>query len=113
GKDQNKAFNDYAAYVYKNTFLLDSNKFNTFIDNPTLKQLNSDPATQHAFSFVRNWEQNYAPKIEAFNYEKKELAKQYVKGQMEMKQNRSFYPDANSTMRISYGQVLGYSPQDG
>ncbi|HRO43012.1 MAG TPA: S46 family peptidase [Flavipsychrobacter sp.] len=113
GKNEDKAFADYAAHVYKNTFLLDSNKFNAFLDKPTLKQLNSDPATQHAFSFVRNYEQNYAPKVEAFSYQKKELAKQYVKGQMEWKKNRLFYPDANSTMRITYGQVLGYAPQDG
>lgn len=112
GKDQSKAFADYTAQVYKNTFLLDSVKFNAFLDNPTLKQLNGDPATQYAFSFVRNYEQNYAPKVDAFNLQKKELAKQYIKGQMEMKQDRLFYPDANSTMRITYGKVLGYAPQD-
>jgi len=113
GKNEDKAFTDYAAHVYKNTMLLDSNKFNAFLDKPTLKQLNSDPATQHAFSFVRNYEQNYAPKVETFNNEKKELAKKYIKGQMEWKKGRLFYPDANSTMRISYGKVLSYSPQDG
>lgn len=113
GKDVNKAFTDYAAHVYKNTFLLDTVKFQAFIDNPTLKQLNTDPATQYAFSFLRNYEQNYAPKVDAFNQQKKELAKQYIKGQMEMKKGRLFYPDANSTMRITYGQVLGYAPQDG
>jgi len=113
GKDQNKAFDSYAASVYKNTFLLDSNKFNAFLEKPTLKQLNSDPAIQYAFSFVRNWEHNYAPKADAFNAQKKELAKRYIKGQMEWKKDRLFYPDANSTMRISYGKVLSYAPQDG
>jgi len=113
GKNADKAFADYAAYVYKNTFLLDSNKFNAFIEKPTLKQLNSDPAVQYAYSFVRNWELNYAPKIEAFSLQKKDLARKYIKGQMEMKKDRLFYPDANSTMRITYGRVLGYAPQDG
>ena len=31
---------------------------------------------------------------------------------MEMNEDKLFYPDANSTMRITYGQVLGYEPQD-
>lgn len=112
GKDEDKAFADYATYVYKNSFLLDSNKFKAFLEKPTSKQLNTDPAVQYAFSFVRNYEQNYAPKVEAFYDRKKELAKQYIKGQMQWKKGKMFYPDANSTMRISYGKVLSYSPQD-
>jgi len=112
GRNEDKAFTEYANYVYSNTFLLDSNKFNAFADAPTLKQLNADPAVQYAMSFVRNYEQNYMPKIDAFNMEKKELSKQYVKGMMKMREGRLFYPDANSTMRISYGKVLSYSPQD-
>jgi len=112
GKDPGKAIDAYTANVYKSTFLLDSNKFNAFLDKPGLKQINTDPAIQYAFSFVRNWDQNYAPKAEAFNAQKKELAKRYIKGQMEWKKDRLFYPDANSTMRISYGKVLSYAPQD-
>jgi hypothetical protein len=112
GRNQDVAFPEYASYVYKNTFLLDSNKFNAFAANPTLKQLESDPAVQYAFSFVRNYEKNYLPKIETFNNKKKELSKDYIKAQMDWRNDRLFYPDANSTMRISYGRVLSYSPQD-
>jgi hypothetical protein len=32
---------------------------------------------------------------------------------MEMQQDKNFYPDANSTMRLTYGQVLDYEPRDG
>ncbi|MDX9918224.1 MAG: S46 family peptidase, partial [Gudongella sp.] len=35
-----------------------------------------------------------------------------MKGQMEFNKTRSFYPDANSTLRITYGKVKGYSPSD-
>jgi hypothetical protein len=37
----------------------------------------------------------------------------YLKGLMEMNKDRNFYPDANSTLRISYGNVSGYFPADG
>jgi hypothetical protein len=37
----------------------------------------------------------------------------FVEGLMEMKPDRNFYPDANSTMRLTYGQVKDYSPRDG
>ncbi len=38
--------------------------------------------------------------------------KAYIAGQLEMKQGEAMYPDANSTMRMTYGQVLPYSPRD-
>lgn len=113
GRNSDKGYADYANNVYSNTFLLDSNKFNAFVEAPTLKQINNDPAIQYALSFVRNYEDNYLPKVEAFANTKKDLSKQYVKGRMAWEKDRLFYPDANSTMRISYGKVLGYSPQDG
>lgn len=107
-----KVYSDYASYVYSNTFLLDSNKLNDFIKDPTAAKLDSDPAFAYAYSFVKNYKDNYEEKINAFNDKKKELAKQYIKGLMEMNEGRLFYPDANSTMRITYGKVLGYDPQD-
>jgi hypothetical protein len=36
----------------------------------------------------------------------------FVDGLREMQSDRTFYPDANSTMRLTYGQVLDYSPAD-
>lgn len=113
GKNEDKTYSTYADFVYKNTFLLDSNKLNAFIEKPTLKQINSDPAVQYAFNFIRNYERNYEPKIEAFRDKKQDLSREYVKGFMEWQKGRQFYPDANSTMRISYGKVLGYAPKDG
>ncbi len=111
--NEDKTYTAYSNYVYDNTFLLDEKKWDAFLENPSLKTLNSDPAVQHAFSFVRNYEQNYLPKVEAFSTDKKDLSKQYVRGLMKMKPNRLFYPDANSTMRLSYGSVLSYEPKDG
>ena len=37
----------------------------------------------------------------------------YIAGLMEMQPERSFYPDANSTLRLTYGTILPYSPADG
>ncbi len=38
--------------------------------------------------------------------------KDYIAGQLEMKKGMAMYPDANSTMRLSYGKILNYSPKD-
>jgi hypothetical protein len=37
----------------------------------------------------------------------------FVAGLMEMQSDKNFYPDANSTMRLTYGRVLDYEPRDG
>lgn len=109
---QTQTFNDYANYVYRRTLLIDSVKFAAFCANPTVAAINNDPSMQYAISFVRNFEKHYQPKVDAMYKQKKDLSKQYSKGLMTMKKGQLFYPDANSTMRISYGQVLAYQPQD-
>lgn len=110
--DEN-TYTKYANYVFANTFVVDSNKFNAFCETPTLEKLEKDPAAEYALSFVHNYTTNFYPKVLAFSYQKKELGKQYMKGMMKWKEDKLFYPDANSTMRISYGSVLSYAPQDG
>ncbi len=42
-----------------------------------------------------------------------QLTAEYIRGLREMQSNRTFYPDANSTLRVSYGKVEGYAPRDG
>jgi hypothetical protein len=41
-----------------------------------------------------------------------DLQRVYMEGQMEMFPEKKFFPDANSTMRVTYGKVAGYSPRD-
>jgi hypothetical protein len=41
------------------------------------------------------------------------LQRQYMQAQMEVFSEKTFYPDANSTLRVAYGKVAGYQPRDG
>ncbi|HTN16596.1 MAG TPA: S46 family peptidase [Chitinophagaceae bacterium] len=107
-----KTFTGYAEDVYKKTFLTDEKKLDLFCANPSLEAIDKDPAIQYAISFVHNFDTYYQPKVDEMSKEKKVLSKRYVRGLMDMKDGELFYPDANSTMRISYGQVLAYEPQD-
>lgn len=42
----------------------------------------------------------------------KEGKKEYIAGTLEMREGEAIYPDANFTMRLTYGTVKGYSPRD-
>ena len=114
GKSANSktTYTDYANYVFTHTFISDSNKFNAFCSAPSLAKLKSDAVMQYALSYATNYTNNFQPKVDAYNYKKAELSKQYVHEMMQQKSGKMFYPDANSTMRISYGKVLSYEPQD-
>lgn len=41
------------------------------------------------------------------------LQRQYMQAQLEVMTDKTFYPDANGTMRVTYGQVGGYQPRNG
>ncbi len=114
GKAQKgKGYADYAAYVFAHTFVTDSNKFNDFLKAPSMEKLKNDAAVTYAVSFIDNFTKNYQPKVEAFNLKKADLSRQYVKELMMKNKGKLMYPDANSTMRVTYGKVMGCDPQDG
>ena len=52
------------------------------------------------------------PEIIRINGELAELHRDYMKAQMEFDSGRVFYPDANSSLRVSYGNVKGYFCKD-
>jgi len=107
------SYTDYSNYVFAHTIFADSNVFNEFVAHPSFARLKNDAAIQYAMSFVTNYTTNYQPKIEAFTYGKADLAREYLKEMMKWKTDKQFYPDANSTMRVTYGTVKSYNPQDG
>lgn len=107
-----KSFKNYAEHLFLNSMFLNEVKFEDFIKNPTAEKLEAEPAFVYAASFAKNYETYYADKNQAFNETKAALAKDYVKGIMTKNKGQLMYPDANSTMRVTYGSVGGYNPQD-
>jgi hypothetical protein len=55
----------------------------------------------------------YTKEIEQYRTLYAQGQKQYIAGTLEMNEEKAMYPDANSTMRMTYGKVLNYSPKDG
>lgn len=104
----------YAAGVFENTMAFDAAKWNDFIANPTVTALQKDPAYKTVTTFINNWNSNYASKNMEFVNKNNDLGRLYMKGLFEMnpaKMNHT-YPDANFTMRVSYGNVKSYKPKD-
>ena len=97
----------------------------TDLDNKekTLQELEKDPAAlleKHKKDrandlFIRisnGYYSNVAPKLNALQNRINQLQRTYMQAQMDVFTNKSFYPDANSTLRVTYGQVKGYEARD-
>jgi hypothetical protein len=105
-------FDLFADHVFNNTFLLDSVKWNAFIANPDTAKLHKDAAFIVANTFNSNFANNYQKYFTEFNAQNFYLGRAYLKGVLEMNKGKKMYPDANFTMRVSYGNVKSYVPRD-
>ena len=107
-------YKKWATDVFARTMILDNAKWSSFIEKPSLEALRSDPAFDYASSFMKHYNTNYMPKFMAFQSRNNELGRSYMKGIMEMdpEKAKKMYPDANFSMRVSYGNVKSYTPKD-
>jgi len=76
------------------------------------KLVTADPAYRVARSFFRSFLEQVRPEHAVLSDRIEAAMRKYVKGMMELEPERTFWPDANSTLRLSYGQVEGSEPRD-
>jgi hypothetical protein len=77
-----------------------------------LKNLNNDPAYAYAKPMIEEFYNTINPEFEAKNEPITALQTEYMTALMVALPDARYYPDANSTLRVTYGQVRGYSPRD-
>jgi len=104
----------WAHDVFTKTMLLDDAKWAAFVAQPDAVTLQADPAFAYAAAFVKNYNTKYSALYTAFVNKNNEVGRAYMKGIMEMNPAAAakMYPDANFSMRVSYGQVKSYNPRD-
>jgi peptidase S46-like protein len=78
-----------------------------------IKKLNEDKAYVFGKELHNIFYTKLEPKFQELNLQLGAIQKKYMKGLMEVFPNKRFFPDANSTLRVTYGQVRGYEPKDG
>ncbi len=110
--DKASTYQKYAEAIFKNTMILDNDKWDAFASKPEATTLQQDLAYNLASSFLKNYQGKYAPLFAQFNTKNNEWGRLYLKGVMEMNPNKVMYPDATFTMRVSYGKVAPYKPRD-
>lgn len=108
-------YRKFVGRVMKKTIFTDKKKIVDMLDNysfSTAKKIISDPVFQIFISFGEVFKSNVYPQYYQLTDQLETLYPEYLDALMLMQPDRLFYPDANFTMRLTYGKVEGYSPAD-
>ncbi len=102
--------------IYRKSIISDRAKLENLLKNGSEKQflkLRNDPIVGLFNKLDFKYETDVMPGILKSSDEIDQNMKKFMAGLMEMKKGQAFYPDANRTLRVAYGQVEGYEPKDG
>ena len=105
-------FSAYANYVFSKSVFTSQEKVSKLLNKPTAKVLEKDPATLLGNAFL-DIQQTIRKRYSEINELSAKGERLYIRGLREMKkESKTFYPDANFTMRLTYGSVGDYYPAD-
>ncbi len=116
---QGKYKGDYARYaemIYKKSMFASEQKLNEFLKDYTAdkaKIILKDPAYVLARSAYGFYETKVQPQYFSLNDNVNRLQRDYMYALKVVIPEKNYYPDANSTLRVSYGKIGGYDGRDG
>lgn len=106
-------YNKWADDLYSSSILLSEEKLAEFANSASKKDINriiTDPAWVIYSAIMDFRKENTTPIIANFNKKMNYYNRLYMKAQMTMDNNKMFYPDANLTLRLTYGKIKGLDP---
>ncbi len=101
-----------AADAFEKTIFADKEKTAAFLEKPKAKTIEKDPIYQVMRAVFNHYMSEVRPTIVAENEGLSRSKRLFVKGLRAMNADKTYAPDANSTMRFTYGQVKSYHPRD-
>ena len=109
--DYNGSFEQYADSIFENSLFTDEDRFMAFLEDPKPEAMQGDLALEVAQSAIALY-QTIQQATQELNYQKQKGERLYMDALQKMKSNEALYPDANSSMRFTYGTVGDYEPRD-
>ena len=111
-----KDVNEYVDNLFSKSMFTDEEKVKDLLENfkpSKAKKLANDPALKVYQSLIGFYRNEVYDHISSLNANIDRLRRIYMKGQMEMQPEKRLFPDANFTLRVTYGKVEGFKPKDG
>lgn len=107
-----KNFEKYVSDLFASSLFVSLDKVNAFLDNPSKEILTQDPAFIASVS-VTEKTKSVTQSLMKYNNDVSKGQRMYIGGLLEKNPQKAYYPDANSTIRLTYGKVMNYRPKDG
>jgi len=101
----------FANDVYNNSIFTDKNRLMKYLDKPDTKTIENDMAFKILVSVIQFY-RTHNTNVNSIEEKLANATRLFIKAQREMMPNKKFYPDANSTMRLTYGNISDYYPAD-
>ncbi len=105
-----------SSAIYTNSQLVSYEKIKQLLTGDTktvLEKINNDNGYQLIKAMSESYVKNIAPKFDEINLKNTALQRSYMKAILELSpKSARIFPDANSTLRVTYGKVKGYKPND-
>jgi hypothetical protein len=102
--------------IYATTKLTKLEDFRNLVEGETksvIEKINADKGYQVLKAMADAHTKNVLPKYDELNLKNSATQRTYMKAILELFPNNRIFPDANSTLRVTYGKVKGYKPNDG
>ncbi|WMJ74281.1 S46 family peptidase [Cytophagaceae bacterium ABcell3] len=112
-KNTTKSFERLADRIFKKSMLVSEEKVNAFLDNPTAEALEKDVAFQLAQTVIQEFREKAGPVLGGVYMALGQQERVYLSALKQLKEGKNMYPDANFSMRLTYGTVQSYYPRDG
>ncbi|MDR2358691.1 MAG: S46 family peptidase [Prevotellaceae bacterium] len=104
-------FNKYVDDLFAKSVFASFDKLKAFTEKPSVRQLQKDPAIQLTTSRQAKVN-NLGAAIQVYSPQLARGRRNFMAGLMEMQPDKVFYPNANFSTRLTYGNILSYSPKD-
>jgi len=101
----------YVDYMFDNSIFTTEEKLMSFLAKPDAEKLETDPALKNGMDVIMVY-RDLMQKSGEFDSKLEKGSRLYIAGLREMDPGLVLYPDANFTMRLTYGSVLPYQPKD-
>ena len=101
--------------IYATTKLTKLEDFRNLLEGDTksvIEKINADKGYQVLKAMADTHTKNVLPKYDELNLKNSATQRTYMKAILELFPNNRIFPDANSTLRVTYGKVKGYKPND-
>ena len=108
-------FQKLSEKIYGETTILDSSDIGSRLKQPAADMIlfiKNNSAIKLYNDILKTYQQQVQGKLNDIQSRINKLQRSYMQAQMEVFKEKKYFPDANSTLRVTYGNVKGYEARD-